>query len=193
MQYFQKIREGLDVKPILNAIMRQPDLWNQFDIRTRLWNDYDPEDLKVAPRSPHSSASDILVRFNDINQDLTAIANDKECINFPAFYRLPQLRSLVFDLMRIVEGEQLGRILITKLRPGAVIAPHTDMGAPADFYQRYHIVLSSSAGCLFRAMDETVQMKTGELWWFDNTVEHEVINNSAEDRIHLIIDVRTFQ
>lgn len=192
MLYFQKIREGLDTNPVLNAIMRQPNLWNQFDIRTRMWNEHDPDDLKVAPRTPHAEASDILVRFNDLNQDVSAIAADKDCINFPAFYRLPQLRPLVFGLMSMVEGEQLGRVLITKLRPGAVIAPHVDMGAPATFYQRYHIVLHSAPGCLFRAGDETVYMRPGELWWFDNTVEHEVINNSAEERIHLILDVRTF-
>jgi hypothetical protein len=33
-------------------------------------------------------------------------------------------------------------------------------------------------------------MAPGEIWWFDNSVEHEVINNSAGDRIHLIVDVR---
>jgi hypothetical protein len=34
-------------------------------------------------------------------------------------------------------------------------------------------------------------MAPGEAWWFDNAQEHEVINNSADDRIHMIVDIRT--
>jgi aspartyl/asparaginyl beta-hydroxylase (cupin superfamily) len=34
-------------------------------------------------------------------------------------------------------------------------------------------------------------MAAGEVWWFDNTVEHEVVNNSADDRIVLICDIRS--
>jgi hypothetical protein len=34
-------------------------------------------------------------------------------------------------------------------------------------------------------------MQTGQVWWFQNALEHEVINNSAEARLHLIIDIRT--
>ena len=31
----------------------------------------------------------------------------------------------------------------------------------------------------------------GEVWWFDNARTHEVVNNSAGDRIHMIVDIRT--
>ncbi len=34
-------------------------------------------------------------------------------------------------------------------------------------------------------------MKAGEAWWFDNSQEHEVVNNGITDRIHLIVDIRT--
>jgi hypothetical protein len=33
-------------------------------------------------------------------------------------------------------------------------------------------------------------MKTGDIWWFDNSQEHEVLNNSADDRLALIVDIR---
>jgi hypothetical protein len=193
MRYFQKIKSDLNTASLLNAVIRQPDLWNQFNVRTRNWNAEEDADCGNAPRTPHRQVDDILIRFNDLKQDINAIANDKECINFPAAYRLPQARALIFGLMSLVEGEQLGRVLITKLRPGATIAPHVDMGSPAEFYDRFHIVLNSAPGCLFRSGDETVYMQTGDVWWFDNRAQHEVINNSADDRIHLIIDIRTFK
>jgi hypothetical protein len=182
MRYFQLLRTDLDVSPALNSIMRRSDLWNQHPIRTQ------------HPDTAHSQVEDILLRFNEIeSENIARIINDKECVNYPAFRELPLMRPLIFGLMTIVEGEQLGRVMITKLSPGKRILPHEDKGAPATYYDRYHVVLNSAPGCLFRTGDETVYMKTGELWWFDNTVEHEVINNSCEDRVHLIIDIRTFQ
>jgi hypothetical protein len=92
--------------------------------------------------------------------------------------------------MRRVEGEQLGRVLITKLAPGNQITPHEDGGAPATFYDRYHIMLQNGPGSLFHCGDETVTMKAGDVWHFDNTKTHSVINNSRDDRITLIADIR---
>lgn len=180
MKNFQKIFEELDVSPLLNAIMRQPDLWNQNKLRQEF------------PGTPHNEAEDIWVRFNDVS-NVSAVLDDCENLNYPAFFKLPQVRSLIFGLMAKVEGERLGSVLITKLAPGKRIYAHKDEGVRSTYYDRYHIVLNSAPGSLFRAGDETVHMRTGELWWFDNTQEHEVINNSAEDRIHLIVDIRTFR
>lgn len=93
--------------------------------------------------------------------------------------------------MAFVNGERLGRCIINKIKSGGVIYPHCDGEEHASYWDRFHIVLSSSAGCNFRCGDETVHMNQGEVWWFNNKIEHEVVNNSADDRIHLVIDIRT--
>jgi hypothetical protein len=93
--------------------------------------------------------------------------------------------------MAYVHGERLGRVMINKIAPGGVIYPHADTPEHAEYYSRFHIVLQSQPGVVFRAGDEQVYMATGEVWWFDNKQEHEVINNSADDRIHMIVDIRT--
>jgi hypothetical protein len=179
MRNFQLIAQGVDVLPLLHAVQVQPKLWNQYSLRT------------MYPQSPHHQAEDIWIRFNEINVEnpLSAV-NDKECRNYDAFYALPQVRPILFDLMRRVEGEQLGRVLITKLAPGNEITPHEDGGAPATFYDRYHIMLQNGPGSLFHCGDETVTMKAGDVWHFDNTKTHSVINNSRDDRITLIADIR---
>jgi hypothetical protein len=180
MRNFQCLAANVDTIPLLNAIMRQPDLWNQNTLRT----DH--------PNTAHAAVDDIWLRFNKIEEDVPEkVVDDIECINYPAWWRLPQAQALVFDLMRRVGGERLGRVLATRLAPGCKITPHIDGGAPAWYYERFHIVLNSAPGCLFRSGDEMVSMQTGQVWWFDNTKEHEVINNSADDRIHLIVDIRT--
>jgi hypothetical protein len=40
-----------------------------------------------------------------------------------------------------------------------------------------------------RAGDERVRMKAGELWWFNNNMQHEAFNESDDSRIHVIFDV----
>lgn len=178
MRNFQKVGEGIDVFPVLHALQRQPELWDQNTLRT------------THPGTAHAEVSDIWVFFNDPTNP-EAVVNDREVIPFPAWEKLPQLRPIIFNLMRAVEGVRLGRVIITRLPPGKSITPHVDGGAPATFYQRYQLMLQCLPGVVFSAGDEQVQMRTGECWWFDNQQLHSVTNNSADDRIVVIIDVRS--
>lgn len=104
---------------------------------------------------------------------------------------LPSARTLVFALMAQVQGERLGRVMINRIVPGGRIFPHADTPVHANYWDRFHYVVASSPGVIFRCGDEKVNMSTGDVWWFQNAIEHEVINNSAQERIHLIIDIRT--
>lgn len=178
MKNFQLVGSGVNIMPLLHAIQTKPHLWNRDDIRTKY------------PQSPHHQAEDILLRFNAIPDDISKIVDDKECFNYSALSELPQVRPLVFDLMRFVEGEQLGRLMLTKLAPSKQITPHKDQGSPAVFYERYHIILQNHPGSVFQCGDEKVTMKAGEVWWFNNTETHSVTNNSADDRLTLIADIR---
>lgn len=179
MRNFQQLAINVDILPLLHAIQHQPGLWNANDIRTKY------------PQSPHHQADDIILRFNEIPDDISKIVNDKECFNYPALQALPQARVLIFDLMRRVEGEQLGRVLITRLSPGKSILPHKDEGAPAEYYERYHLILQNFPGSVFHCGGESVTMQSGDCWWFNNCEEHSVVNNSRDDRITMIMDIRT--
>lgn len=178
MRHFQLVAAGVDVLPMLHAIQQQPDLWNRY----RLRKDY--------PDSPHAEMDDIWLWFNRIGGDLD-VANDMETVPYPGWQALPQARPVVFDLMRRVEGVRLGRVLVTRLAPGKRIAAHEDAGAPATYYQRYQVALQSLPGCRFRIGHEVRHFNPGEVWWIDNETEHEVANNSADDRIVMIVDIRT--
>ena len=69
-------------------------------------------------------------------------------------FALPQAQDLIFALMSRVRGERLGRCLITNLPVGAKIDAHVDGGAPAEYYERFHIVLHSGKGVMFRCGDK---------------------------------------
>lgn len=181
MQNFLFVAGGVDVVPLLLALKVNAHLWDENKLRTQ-------HDL-----TPHKQVHDIWLRFNDLalyKDDFSGVVDEHESINYPAWYALPEARSIIFSLMARVEGVRLGRCLITKLPPGGRIEPHVDGGEHAAYYERFHICLQSQPGIVFRTGEESVTMRPGEVWWFDNKIEHEVINNSADDRLHLIVDIK---
>ncbi len=184
MKYFELLAVGVDVLPLQHALHRHPNLWNENSLRSDFEN------------SPHREAEDILLRFQAIPAGIEAaeakqaVMQSLDCDWWPAWHQLPQARALVFDLLRRVEASRLGRVMLTRLASGGRIYPHPDQGIYSGAYDRYHIVVQAQPGCQFRAEDDTVQMRTGEVWWLQNRVEHEVANNSGDERIHLIVDLQ---
>ena len=173
MRYFHKLTENVPVLPIMAALARQPELWDQDNSRKEFDN------------SPHTQVSDILLRFGAKDGD------QLEAWDSPLIHKLPGLKKLCLDTMGLVGGSRLGRVIITRVEPGSVIAPHADvLGEYSQYYSRYHLALQGMPGSMFTCGDETVQMLTGELWWFNAHAQHSVKNNSRDDRIHLLIDVR---
>lgn len=196
MKNFLKLAEGIATLPLLAQIHRQPDLWDENTLRTK------------HPGTAHSDVSDIWLWFNelpksevDFNQlplalegrgnSVFYVANDKEVVPYRAWNLLPLARGIIFPLMSQVAAVRLGRVMITKLPPGKTITPHVDGGAPATYFQRYQIALQCLPGNKFRIENENVEFRSGDIWMIDNTKEHEVINNSSDDRIVMIADMRS--
>lgn len=169
------------------AIQRRPDLWKEDTY------------LRDYPQGPFNQIESIMLRFpvkgvyeteEELKNHLSTY-DQHENIDYPAYKILPEARPIIMSLMTRVGGERLGRVMINKICPGGKIFPHKDTPSHTEYYSRFHVVLKSSPGVVFRAGEEHVYMAQGEVWWFDNKEEHEVINNSDDDRIHMIIDIRT--
>jgi len=77
-------------------------------------------------------------------------------------------------------------VMFSLLKAGARIAPHTGM-----FNTRLvcHLPLIVPPGCRFRVGNEIREWREGELFIFDDTIEHEAWNDSNEDRVVLIFDI----
>lgn len=172
MRNFHKLSGGIAVGPLMANIARQPHLWDSDKLRTGIAG------------GPHGQASDIILRFGkpDIN-DLYP-SDDK-----PAMALLGA-KGLPLQIMALVGGSEIGRVLVTRLGPGKRILPHADEGAYSERFDRYHICLQSLPGNVFRCGDESISPETGDLWWFNNGIVHEITNNSQDDRVTLIVDVR---
>jgi hypothetical protein len=187
MKNFLRIAEGVDIIPLLLAIKRQPEMWREDTY------------LRSYPQGPFGEVESIMLRFpertvhetEELMRQHLAVTDQHESIDYPPYKRLPEARALIMQLMTRVAGERLGRCMINKIAPGGRIFPHADTPAHAEYYDRFHLVLESNPQSSFRAGDEVVNMAVGEVWWFDNSIEHEVVNHGDCDRIHLVIDIRT--
>jgi hypothetical protein len=161
-------------------IARQRDLWKADTY------------LRDYPQGPFEDVETIFLRFppSSVTELERSAKDPHECIWMDGALHLPAARPLIFSLMGTVEGERLGRVMLNKIRPGGRIFAHADTPIHAEYWDRFHYVVQSAPGVVFRVGDEQVHMQTGEVFWFQNLIEHEVLNNSAEDRIHLVIDIR---
>lgn len=178
MKHFLKIAQNVDVMPLLLALQQKPHLWDRDTLRT------------THAHSPHTQVHDIWLRFNRIEEGHEAAVLDQhESLCYPAWYELPQARQIIMATMASVQGIRLGRVILTRLDPGKKIDPHVDSGDHAAYYERYHVVLKCPLGAIFRAEDEEVQMRPGEVWHFNNAVEHEVWNYGDDDRLVMIVDI----
>lgn len=189
MKNFVKLMYGMDGLPLQLAIARRPELW-KVDTYLR---DY--------PQGPFGEIESIMLRFPEKRvveqeQELADYKAGKhlfdqhENIDYPAYKTLPEARGLVMTIFGLVGGERLGRVMLNKIAPGGRIFRHADTKEHTDYYSRFHVVLQSAPGVRFLCGDEEVYMAPGEAYWFRNAEEHEVINDSQVDRIHLVMDAR---
>lgn len=183
MKNFYCLAAGVNMTALAMEILRQEHLWREDTY------------LRDYPQGPFRDVETIFLRFPpaSVSELERSVRDQHECVWMDGALHLPAARALIFALMGQVQGERLGRVMVNKIRPGGRIFPHADTPAHAQYYSRFHYVVMSAPGVLFRCGEEQIGMQTGQLWWFNNALEHEVVNNSPQERIHLIIDVRCAQ
>lgn len=196
MKNFLKIAEGIDVTPLLLAIHRNSHLWQEDTF------------LRHYPQGPFGEVETIFLRFpervslpeGDEGERMLALYKENqlagydqhESIDYPAYVLLSEAKPIVMALMARVGGTRLGRVMLNKINAGGRIFPHADSPEHCRYWNnRIHVVLQSRPGNDFRCEDEHIWMRPGEVHWFDHAKEHEVINNSEDARIHLLIDIKS--
>lgn len=179
------IATGFNVAPLVEQIKRHPELWNEITIR------------KDHPDSPHRQIDDIWVRHNDLknydpaNGRMAFVADQHESVWYPSYRKLTEIRQLVFKLMALVEGERLGGVFITRIPPGCECKPHIDGGWHVEHYDKYIIQLESSPKQAFHFDGESLVTNPGDVFFFDNRQTHWVTNDSEQDRMSLIVAIRS--
>lgn len=174
---FTRIATDIDIEPFMAELAAVPDLWladTSRQRKVRCQRDTQNIFLRTAKKPLPPGAKNA----NDVHDSRTTATAKK----FP--------RTLAFceEIATLQRGE-LGRATLVSLQPQGWVRPHTDAGAYYRIRDRYHLVLRSPEGSPLTAEGETIVMREGELWVFDNKALHEARNRTDEPRVHLIFDV----
>jgi len=168
MDSFYKVSDGLAINPVLRELEDNSHLFGELNAR------------KESPGSPHSEMDDIWVRYGDMSEmaktgDYSKIADEHDSIWLKD---LPAVKRICFEVMAMVSGERLGGVLVTKLPPGGKIAPHTDGGWHAKYYDKFYVPIQNKLGSVFGFECGDIDAAPGEVWGFNNSHLHWVNNDS---------------
>ncbi len=177
MQNFSRIGENLDIGPVLDELASASDAWGADTSRQRNVR-CQRHTRNIFLRAPVKPLPPGETNSNNVHESrLTRQAQ-----------YFPQTLSLCQGVAEH-RGGDLGRAMLVALLPKRKVTPHVDLGAYYRIRDRFHLVLTSIRGSPITVGSETVVMRSGELWAFDNKKRHWALNPSGEPRVHLIFDV----
>lgn len=190
MKHLRAIADGLDIAPVLSDLDNAPLLWNAHKLRTDYYG------------GEHSQVSDIWVRYRRF-EDLAElqqidpahaaqrfVSEPHDSVWYPGSDQLPNLKVLIFEVMRYYLVERLGGVLITRIPPGGEVKPHVDGGWHAGYYEKVAVQLKGGPDQAFCFEDGEFTCPAGTLYTFDNSKKHWVYNRSNEERMTLFICVK---
>lgn len=85
-------------------------------------------------------------------------------------------------------NEVLARSRLMRLNAGCQVTPHVDFNYHWYSRVRIHIPIVTNPNVVFHCGDQKIHMQAGECWIFDSWRRHKVVNDSDQDRVHLVID-----
>ena len=85
-------------------------------------------------------------------------------------------------------GGRVLRAMMARLPAGARIARHRDQHPSFDASHRIHLPLKTNPRVTFMVGSDVIRAEEGVAFELNNTLPHEVVNNSDEPRIHFIFD-----
>jgi hypothetical protein len=80
------------------------------------------------------------------------------------------------------------RATLVRLMAGCDISEHRDLNFSLTHSHRIHLPIISNDAVSFSVGSKTLHMREGEIFEINNRRLHSVMNNGAEDRVHLILD-----
>lgn len=176
---FKRVCTGLPVEHLVDQVAEQPSLWKLITTR----QDYEG--------SAHHDTECIFLRWCR-DQSLAAAWTALDAVWLPTVDALSGMHAPLLALLQALRPNgdplELGRVILVNLPAGGVIDEHLDEGAYAEHYDRFHISLQSDEGNRFWVDGESFHALPGEAWWFNHRRKHSVRNDSATDRLHLIVD-----
>lgn len=163
---------SIDVRPFLSAIDNiSSEDWNKYTFRQDLFH-------------MHSRTRTIPVLYDiDYNVGIGKRSSFYDIFKESIDYASKVISELTNTKCKIV------RFIITNLPANTTVDTHKDSAESFIVYSRVHIPIITNDKVLFTVDNETINMPVGEIYEINNGDKlHGVVNNSNEDRLHIILD-----
>lgn len=99
-----------------------------------------------------------------------------------------ELLKIYSEIEKVYNGKVI-RSEFIKMPGNTKIPKHVDGGESLYVVRRLHIPIITNENVLFKVFNNEMNLKEGVCYELNNAMPHSVENNSANSRIHLIIDV----
>ena len=162
-QPFGRLRIEVDVEPIVAEMDRLDPSW---------WR-----------RHPEGHAGNDALPIVSANGSVGDDSVDGDMHPTPVLQHLPSLIPLLAAL-----DAPIGRTRMMRIVPGGEARAHVDLNRYWWDRHRVHVPLRTDPSVEFLCGDARVHMSAGSAWVFDTWRQHNVINRSSAERIHLVID-----
>jgi aspartyl/asparaginyl beta-hydroxylase (cupin superfamily) len=157
-----------DIRDELIEILREPSVFRPY--------------VQPEPNRPHNDQAGML---NNPAWSAFYLWKDGEIVADNAARCPKTIRALADTPLARVKGRSPAA-LFSLLRPGTHIPPHNGF---VNTRLICHLPLIVPESCRLRVGNETRTPVEGKAWLFDDTIEHEAWNDSAETRVILLFEV----
>ena len=105
---------------------------------------------------------------------------------FEKFY--PLITPILNELKKYYEYNYHASF-ISRVNPHGIIGQHADRGSFLERCHRIHVPLKTNENVIYWIDGKSYYWEVGNVYEFNNLLQHAVINNSDQERIHLVLNL----
>ena len=177
-KFIKVIKTGIDVSKVTEQLRKNPADWNhqkkQEGVRS-LVDEHGFDDLPI---------SNLQLTIGAVKKKKDFVGNSELSVNTPAYKRHTEIIKLIKEEFG---NKEIYRCGFLALPVDEYVGAHIDEGTYYKTKDRYHLSIMGEYQ-YFTGRDSII-VKPGTLFWFNNKQPHGAVNTADETRITFVFDV----
>ena len=177
-KFIKVIKTGIDVSKVTEQLRKNPADWNHQKTEegvSSLVDEHGFDDLPI---------SNLQLTIGAVKKREDFVGDSELNVNTPAYKRHTE----IFKLIKEEFGDKdIHRCGFLALPVDEYVGAHIDEGTYYKTKDRYHLSIKGEYQ-YFTGRDSII-VKPGTLFWFDNKQPHGAVNTAEETRITFVFDV----
>ena len=177
-KFIKVIKTGIDVSKVTEQLRKNPADWNhqkkEEGVRS-LVDEHGFDDLPV---------SNLQLTIGAVKKKTDFVGDSELSVNTPAYKNHTEIFKLIRKEFGNVEIQRCGFL---GLPVDGYVGAHIDEGTYYQTKDRYH--LSIKGEYQYFTGRDSITIKPGTLFWFNNKMPHGAVNMADETRITFVFDV----